>query len=157
MRGRGISTAQVEKAIGKHVGRNQSQFVEWIPDNMMQSISDVNAGFVRNAYSGSMVANSTCIATPFNRILEQFDKMHSRKAFQHRYLMEGLDEMEYTESAQNVRDLVAEYLQYESMGVDSGSDDDDGEDMEAELTPVKKQQADETRSQASTAALSSTM
>lgn len=108
------------------------QFVEWIPNRVLSTISEVNSSLLPMSFSGGLIANSTCVASSFKRTLEQFGKMFKRKAYLHSYLAEGMDEAEFLEAEANLQDLVAEYQQYEQMEPDSGSEDDQ-EDMAAEL------------------------
>ena len=49
--------------------------------------------------------------------------MFRRKAFLHWYTGEGMDEMEFTEAESNLMDLIAEYQQYESAGVDEADEE----------------------------------
>jgi len=46
--------------------------------------------------------------------------MFRRKAFLHWYTSEGMDEMEFTEAATNISDLISEYQQYETSAEDEG-------------------------------------
>lgn len=42
----------------------------------------------------------------------------------HWYTGEGMDEMEFTEAESNLMDLIAEYQQYETAGVDDLGDEE---------------------------------
>ena len=68
--------------------------------------------------SATFIANTTSIKDLFKRTHDQFAAMFRRKAFLHWYTGEGMDEMEFTEAESNLIDLVSEYEQYESAGVD---------------------------------------
>ena len=57
------------------------------------------------------------------RIGEQFTAMFRRKAFLHWYTSEGMDELEFSEAASNLQDLVSEYQQYQEAEVEEYSDD----------------------------------
>ena len=81
--------------------------------------------------SGTFIANSTAIQEPFDRVLDQFTSMYRRKAFLHWYTSEGMDELEFSEAASNLHDLVSEYQQYQEAEVDEYSDDME-QDTEAE-------------------------
>jgi tubulin beta len=72
--------------------------------------------------SGTFVANTTALKGIFQRIATQFAKMYKRKAFLHWYSGEGMDEMEFQESDQNVRDLVTEYQDKQDAVVDADGD-----------------------------------
>ncbi|CAG9120330.1 unnamed protein product [Plutella xylostella] len=68
--------------------------------------------------SATFIGNTTAIQEIFKRISEQFTAMFRRKAFLHWYTGEGMDEMEFTEAASNMADLVSEYQQYQEAAVD---------------------------------------
>ena len=84
--------------------------------------------------SGTFIANSTAIQEPFDRVLDQFTSMYRRKAFLHWYTSEGMDELEFSEAASNLHDLVSEYQQYQdaTADMDEGDFEDEGpeDDME---------------------------
>ncbi|KPJ21381.1 Tubulin beta-4 chain [Papilio machaon] len=77
--------------------------------------------------AATFVGNSTAIQEIFKRISEQFTLMFRRKAFLHWYTGEGMDELEFTEAESNMNDLIAEYQQYEEVGVEEGEFDDQEE------------------------------
>ena len=64
--------------------------------------------------------------------------MLKKKAFVHNYLSEGMDMMEFEEAVSNVRDLIAEYQQYENaQAVEGNGDDDEGMEWIDEKEEVK--------------------
>ena len=73
--------------------------------------------------SATFVANTTALKGIFQRIATQFAKMYKRKAFLHWYSGEGMDEMEFQESDQNVRDLVTEYQDKQDAVVEDIEDE----------------------------------
>lgn len=93
-----------------------SSFVEWIPNNIKTSVCAVPAA--GKEISATFLGNTTSIQTLFKRVVDQSSVMFKRKAFWHWYTEEGMDDMEYTEAESNLLDLVQEYQQYESAGVD---------------------------------------
>lgn len=84
-------------------------FVDWIPDNMMNSICKVPACNKNVNVSGTFIANTTAQNQGFSNILENFQKMLKAKAYVHWYTAEGMDLDEFREAASNVSDLIAEY------------------------------------------------
>ena len=62
--------------------------------------------------SSSIIGNSTSIREIFERVRNQFSVMFRRKAFMWNFGVEGMDEMEFTESESNVSDLISEYEMY---------------------------------------------
>ena len=49
----------------------------------------------------------------FQRLADKFGKMFAKKAFLHWYTGEGMDDMEFTEAENNMKDLISEYQQYQ--------------------------------------------
>jgi len=131
-RGKDLRTKEVEDELLKVQGKHSSSFVEWIPNNIKSSVCSVpNAG---RDISATFLGNSTCIQQLFKRVAEQSSVMFKRKAFWHWYTEEGMDDMEYTEAESNLLDLVQEYQQYETAGVDDEEDlaSHEGESVEVE-------------------------
>lgn len=58
--------------------------------------------------SATFIGNGTNFVGTATRIGEQFTKLFRRKAFLHRYMSEGMDEMEFTEAESNLNDLISE-------------------------------------------------
>jgi len=88
----------------------KDNFVDWIPGGVSASICDVPPRKLKA--SCTFVANSTAVYELFYRVWQQFTKMYRRKAFIHQYLAEGMDENEFVEAENNLRELVHEYLQH---------------------------------------------
>jgi tubulin beta len=108
-RGKNLSAFEVETTIAKFKNKKESSFVEWIPDNMMNSICKVPAAWNPSEISGTFLCNSTLINQGFDHLLTNFDKMLRAKAYVHWYEAEGMSIDEFREAAYNVRDLVSEY------------------------------------------------
>jgi tubulin beta len=111
-RGKKVGMRDVEEASYQLRAKNETGFVEWIPNSVMTSVCDVppvgaDRGGAANA--GTFVGNSTSIQTLFQRSHAQFAAMYRRKAFLHWYIGEGMDEMEFSEAESNMLDLVSEY------------------------------------------------
>ncbi|KAI5636813.1 tubulin/FtsZ family, GTPase domain-containing protein [Phthorimaea operculella] len=109
-RGR-MSMREVDDQILAIQNKNSSYFVEWIPNNLKVAVCDVPPRGLK--MSATFIGNSTAIQEIFKRISEQFTAMFRRKAFLHWYTGEGMDEMEFTEAASNMADLISEYQQYQ--------------------------------------------
>ncbi|KAI4319639.1 hypothetical protein MLD38_033217 [Melastoma candidum] len=76
--------------------KNSSYFIEWIPNNVKSSVSDIPP---RGLSMASMfVRNSTSIREIFRRVSEQFPAIFRRKDFLHSYTREGMDDVELTEA-----------------------------------------------------------
>ncbi|XP_012548036.1 tubulin beta chain-like [Bombyx mandarina] len=126
-RGR-MSMREVDDQILAIQNKNSSYFVEWIPNNLKVAVCDIPPRGLK--MSATFIGNSTAIQEIFKRISEQFTAMFRRRAFLHWYTGEGMDEMEFTEAASNMADLISEYQQYQEATLE---DDDAVFDEEEEL------------------------
>ncbi|KAJ5071629.1 tubulin beta chain [Anaeramoeba ignava] len=123
-RGR-IPTKEVDDNMLNLLNKYQTQFIEWIPNNIKSTICDIPPKGQK--MSVTFIGNSTSIQELFKRVGSQFNKMFRRRAFIHWYLNEGMDEMEFTEAKNNMNDLVTEYQQYQEAKLEDvfGYEDDD--------------------------------
>ncbi|BGP28707.1 Tubulin beta chain (Beta tubulin) [Rhodotorula toruloides] len=111
-----VSMREVDDSMLQVQTKNADHFVEWIPNNIQTAHCDIPPKGLK--MSVTFIGNSTSIQELFSRVHTQFSAMFRRRAFLHWYTGEGMDEMEFTEAESNMQDLVAEYQQYESQGVD---------------------------------------
>jgi tubulin beta len=128
-RGR-MSTKEVDEQMLNVKAKNNSYFVEWIPNNIKSAVCDIPPKGLKMAVT--FIGNSTAIQEMFKRVSEQFTVMFRRKAFLHWYTGEGMDEMEFTEAESNLSDLVTEYQNYQ----DASADDEgemEGDEGEGEM------------------------
>ncbi|CAK1592050.1 unnamed protein product [Parnassius mnemosyne] len=132
-RGR-MSMREVDDQVLAIQNKNSSYFVEWIPNNLKVSVCDVPPRGLK--MSATFIGNTTAIQEVFKRISEQFTVMFRRRAFLHWYIGEGMDEMEFTEAASNMSDLISEYQQYQDAQVDDEEGDFEEEEEEQEA-PVR--------------------
>ncbi|XP_061381739.1 tubulin beta chain-like isoform X2 [Danaus plexippus] len=124
-----MSMREVDDQVLAVQNKNSSYFVEWIPNNLKVAVCDVPPRGLK--MSATFIGNSTAIQEIFKRISEQFTAMFRRRAFLHWYTGEGMDEMEFTEAASNMADLISEYQQYQEANVDDeevGFDEEEEED-----------------------------
>ena len=89
--------------------KNEEHFVSWIPHNVKTSMITVPP--VNVTKCASLISNTTSIKSVFMRIGAQFGILFQRKAFLHWYTAEGMDEMEFIDADQQIRDLIEEYQQ----------------------------------------------
>ncbi|TIA98780.1 hypothetical protein E3P92_03096 [Wallemia ichthyophaga] len=111
-----VSMKEVEDQMNNMQNKNSDYFVEWIPNNVQTALCNVAPK--GSKMSATFIANTTAIQDLFKRVHDQFSAMFRRKAFLHWYTGEGMDEMEFTEAESNMQDLISEYQQYESAGID---------------------------------------
>jgi len=137
-----VATKDVDTQMLAIQTKNSPYFVQWIPNNIKVSVCDIAPKGL--TMSSTFIANSTSIKALFQRLSTQFSLMFKRRAFLHSYLMEGMEELEFTEADANVKDLINEYQQYEEAGIDDSlpegglddavmeGEDDNDQDLEAE-------------------------
>ncbi|SCV67949.1 BQ2448_70 [Microbotryum intermedium] len=111
-----VSMREVEDSMLSVQQKNSAYFVEWIPSNVQTAACDVAPKESKMAVT--FVGNSTSIQDLFKRVGDQMSAMFKRRAFLHWYTGEGMDELEFSEAESNMQDLVAEYSQYETAGLD---------------------------------------
>ena len=125
-RGR-MSTKEVDEQMLNVKSKNNSYFVEWIPNNIKSAVCDIPPKGLKMAVT--FIGISTSIQEMFKRVAEQFTVMFRRKAFLHWYTGEGMDEMEFTEAESNLSDLVTEYQNYQDASADDeGEEEEDNEE-----------------------------
>merc|ERR1712232_1000505 len=122
-----MSTKEVDEQMLAVQNKNSTYFVEWIPNNIKSSVTDIPPKGLKMAVT--FLGNSTAVQEMFKRVGEQFTSMFRRKAFLHWYTGEGMDEMEFTEAESNMNDLVSEYQQYQDA---TAEDEEEMEDEEME-------------------------
>uniref|UniRef100_A0A2K6MHN1 Tubulin beta chain n=1 Tax=Rhinopithecus bieti TaxID=61621 RepID=A0A2K6MHN1_RHIBE len=110
LRGR-TSVKEVNEQMLNVQNKNNSYFVEWIPNNVKTAVCDIPPHSLKMAVT--FIGNSTAIQELFKPILEQFTAIFRQKAFLHWYTGEGMDKMEFTEAESNMSYLVSEHQEYQ--------------------------------------------
>ena len=128
-RGR-MSTKEVDEQMLNVKTKNNSYFIEWIPNNIKTSVCDIPPKGLK--MSGTFIGNSTCIQEMFMRIQQQFSLMFKRKAFLHWYTNEGVQENDFNEAESNLSDIVNEYKNYEHPNDNEEGEDEEGDEQKAE-------------------------
>merc|ERR1711902_232294 len=117
-----MSSQEVDEVTDKRQKDNESDYVEWIPNNMKTSIVERSPTDYES--SCTFVSNTTALKGIFQRLATQFGAMYKRKAFLHWYKGEGMDEMEFQEADKNVRDLITEYQDKQDAQVQAEDEED---------------------------------
>ncbi|EAT43521.1 AAEL005084-PA [Aedes aegypti] len=126
-----VSMKEVDQQMMNVQSKNNSYFVEWIPNNVKVAVCDIPPRGLK--MSATFIGNTTAIQEIFKRVSEQFTAMFRRKAFLHWYTGEGMDEMEFTEAESNLNDLISEYQQYQEASADDYVEGEHDFDDEEEI------------------------
>lgn len=108
-----VDPTQVHKSLQRIRERKLANFIPWGPASIQVALSR-KSPYVETSHkvSGLMLANHTSIATLFERIISQYNKLKSRNAFldnykKERMFAENFDE--FNSSEEVVKDLIDEY------------------------------------------------
>ena len=124
MRGK-VGMKEVEEVMSGMKNKMSENFIPWIPDSTMTAACNVPPPGLEQ--SGTVISNSTAITGLVYRIANRFSTLFKRKAFVHNYVNEGLDEMEFTEAASNIDDLICEYQSCQDSSADINDEEEDTE------------------------------
>jgi len=118
-----VSTREVDEQLLNVQNKNSSYFVEWIPNCIATSVCDVAPRGQK--MSVAFAGNCTAIQGMFQRVVAYYVSLLRRRSFMHWYTGEGMDENEFNEAEQNIKDLINEYqTNQDTTGADEGGMDE---------------------------------
>lgn len=108
--------------------RRDIQFVDWCPTGFKCGINYQQATFPQDSVflpvdrSALVISNTTSISKFFSRLINRFDRLHSKRAFVHWFDSDGMEAGELSEAR---TDLTALERDYEEVGIETAEGETD--------------------------------
>lgn len=100
-----VKSAEIDESMREI--KEKLKFVDWMPTGFKVGLSEPPPQ--GSDFAAAMVSNHTGIIQVFNRILSQFDRLWSKKAFSHWYTDAGFTEDDIINARDDIAALVSEY------------------------------------------------
>lgn len=123
-----INPEEVNRTVTNLKTKETVKFVDWCPTGFKSGINNQPPKFVpggdlaESKRALTLISNNTGVKDVFKRYTDNFDMMFKKRAFVHWYVMEGMEEGEFSESRENLGRLQNDYIQI-------SGDAEDGEEF----------------------------
>lgn len=126
-----VASKDVTDTISVIKTKGSIQFVDWCPASFKVGINNQPPASVPGADMATlkralcMLSNATSIREAWGRLNEKFNLMHSKRAFIHWYVGEGMEEGEFFEAQQDLLALEKDYEEIEEDNQEENVEEDD--------------------------------
>lgn len=102
-----LRSSEIEESVSSLLYLSRLTPAHWPSAPVSLSLCPVSS--VHSPLSATLVLNHGVVTAACRRVIEQFRRLFSRKAFVHWYSSEGMELMELTEAVCNVEDMCSDY------------------------------------------------
>ncbi|KAJ5069193.1 tubulin beta chain-related [Anaeramoeba ignava] len=125
-----VPIIEVDEKISNLKDKNNYEFIDWIPNNIITSFYTKKQRDLLMSISN--ISNTSIIKTIFQKVSYAFTRMCERRAFQHWYISEGLENIEFDQAGCALKDLISE-IEMNENGLTQTLEDDFDEEIELEI------------------------
>nr|XP_023022659.1 tubulin alpha-1 chain-like [Leptinotarsa decemlineata] len=115
-----VAPTDVNNAIMNIKSKRSIQFVDWCPTgfkvgiNYMPPVAVPGGDLARVTRAVTMLSNSTAIREAWERLLQKFSLLYSKRSFVHHYVGEGMEEGEFQDAKEDLQALILDYKEVDS-------------------------------------------